>query len=167
MQQELPGRTPCLLLCGRSVGDTDALFDIVHQAGTTLVGCKVPDQDPAKQYEYRHDPDKCRYFFVCLESCYTCPVGGIGTIKKSNDLEERTIENFYPSGIRFLHVMSYGCWSTIRPRSGRTFYLWRFVFDRKAGTSGESQSGDCGCRKRTGIISTAGPLPVKTSPPRS
>ena len=106
----MPGRSPCLLLCGWRVGDADALFDVIHQAGTTLVGCKVPDQDPAKQDDHRHELDKRGNLFIGLEFRDASAIGRIRSVKKSNDLEERTIENFYPPGVRFLHDNICSCW---------------------------------------------------------
>jgi hypothetical protein len=95
------------LLIGWGVEDADALLDIVYQAGAALIGGEVPDQDPSNQDGHRHEPDKGGYFFIGLETCDSSTIGGVRPVKKTDDLEERTIEKFNPPGKRFSHDIIY------------------------------------------------------------
>ena len=115
------------------IGDADALFDVVHQAGATFIGGEIPDQDPADQDDHRHKLDKRGNFFIGLEFRDASTIGRIRAVKKSNDLEERTIEKFYPPGIRFLHDSNCGCWKVVSCRIDPAFYLRYRSIDRRVG----------------------------------
>ena len=79
------------------------MFDILYQAGAAFFGSEVPDQDPSHQDGYRHEPDKCGYFLIGLETCNASAIRRIRPVKKTYDLEEGSIKKFDPPGIRFLH----------------------------------------------------------------
>ena len=155
------------LLCRGWIGNADALLDLIYQAGATFIGGEVPDQDPADQDDHRHELDKRGNLFIGLEFRDASTIGRIRAVKKSNDLEERTIEDFYPSGIRFLHAMIYGCWLVIRCRSDTAFYLWLRTFDRKSALCARYSPGMCVCWLQARVTSIAGLLTTVPSQPRS
>ena len=85
------------------ISEADALFDLVHQTGSTVFGGEGPDQNPAQQNRDCHELDECGDLCIGFQFFETRAICSISAVKKTDDFEEGTIENFNPSGIRLGH----------------------------------------------------------------